>query len=205
VHEHEPDHHLAPRFVFDDKVITTGWLAIVLWALGEVDQAARLLDNALSLARQTGHFPTVAWARAYTCRFAGIRRKPGQARPHAEELLKLAREHGLPMRLADGSFYDGWACWCAGDGDGEKGMREGLALWNEMHYRLFAPLTGTLLAEREAEAGRVEVGLAILDRRALVRCRDPSIKKRQGQIGVLHPAGKVADGAHKWGTWVIYP
>ena len=42
-------------------------------------------------------------------------------------------------------------------------MREGLALWNEMHYRLFAPLTGTLLAECEAEAGRAEVGLATLD------------------------------------------
>ena len=42
-------------------------------------------------------------------------------------------------------------------------MREGLALWNEMHYRLFAPLNGTLLAEREAEVGRVEVGLATLD------------------------------------------
>ena len=42
-------------------------------------------------------------------------------------------------------------------------MREGLALWNEMHYRLFAPLTGTLLAEREADAGRVEVALATLD------------------------------------------
>jgi predicted ATPase len=32
-----------------------------------------------------------------------------------------------------------------------------------MDYRLFAPLTATLLAEREAEAGRVEVGLATLD------------------------------------------
>ena len=42
-------------------------------------------------------------------------------------------------------------------------MREGLGLWNEMDYRLFAPLTGTLLAEREAEAGRVEVGLTALD------------------------------------------
>ena len=42
-------------------------------------------------------------------------------------------------------------------------MREVLALWNEMRYRLFAPLNGTLLAEREAEAGRVEVGLATLD------------------------------------------
>jgi predicted ATPase len=67
------------------------------------------------------------------------------------------------MRLADGSFYHGWARWCAGDGDGKPEMREGLALWNEMDYRLFAPLTGTLLAEREAEAGRVEVGLATLD------------------------------------------
>jgi predicted ATPase len=162
-YDHERDHHPAPRFVFDDRVVAMGWLAVVLWPLGEVDQAARLLDSALSLARQSGHRPTVAWAHAYTCRFAGIRRKPGQARPHAEELLEVAHEHGLPMRLADGLFYHGWARWCAGDGDGETGMRGGLARWNEMFYRLFAPLTGTLLAEREAEAGRVEVGLATLD------------------------------------------
>jgi predicted ATPase len=162
-YEREPYHHLAPRFVFDDKVVATGWLAGVLWPLGEVDQAARLLDRALSLARQSGHLPSIAWAQAYTCRFAGICRKPGLARQHAEELLLLAREHGLPMRLADGSFFHGWARWCAGDRDGQAGMREGLGLWNEMDYRLFAPLTATLLAEREAEAGRVEVGLAALD------------------------------------------
>jgi len=159
----ERDHRLAPRFVFDDRVVTTGWLAVVVWALGEVDQAIHLLDGTLSLARQSGHLPTIAWVHAYRCRFAGICRKPGLARLHAEEVLRLAREHGLPMRLADGSFYHGWARWCAGDGDGEAAMREGLALWNEMHYRLFAPLTGTLLAECEAEAGRAEVGLATLD------------------------------------------
>jgi class 3 adenylate cyclase/tetratricopeptide (TPR) repeat protein len=162
-YDHERDHHFGPRFVFDDRVVAMGWLAVVLWPLGEVDHAARLLDGALSLAQQSGHLPTVAWAHAYMCRFAGICRKPGKARPHAEELLGLAHEHGLPMRLADGSFYRGWARWCADDEAGEAEMREGLALWNEMHYRLFAPLTRTLLAEREAEAGRVEVGLATLD------------------------------------------
>ncbi|MFL6822499.1 MAG: AAA family ATPase, partial [Xanthobacteraceae bacterium] len=162
-YERERYRHLAPRFVFDDKVVATGWLAGVLWPLGEVDQAARLLNSALSIARQSGHLPSIAWAHAYTCRFAGICRKPELARPHAEELLVLAREHGLPMRLADGSFFHGWARWCASDEAGETGMREGLALWNEMDYRLFAPLTGTLLAEREAEAGRVEVGLTTLD------------------------------------------
>src|SRR5262249_6744906 len=140
-----------------------GWLAVVLWPLGEVDYAARLLDGALGLARQSGHLPTFAWAHAYMCRFAGICRKPELAKPHAEDLLGLAHEHGLPMRLADGSFYRGWARWCAGDGDGEAGMREALGLWNEMDFRLFASMTGTLLAEREAEAGRVEAGLATLD------------------------------------------
>ena len=162
-YDHERDHHPAPRFVFDDRVVAMGWLAVVLWPLGEVDQAARLLTSALSLAGESGHHPTAAWAHAYTCRFAGICRKPGLARPHAEELLGAAYEHGLPMRLADGSFYHGWARWCVGDGDGEAKMREGLALWNEMDYRLFAPLTCTLLAEREAEAGRAEVGLATLN------------------------------------------
>jgi predicted ATPase len=98
------------------------------------------------------------------CRFAGICRNPKQAGPYAEQLLGLAVEHGLPMRLADGAFFRGWARWCAGDGEGEAGVREGLALWNKMDYRLCAPLTGTLLAEREADAGRVEVGLATLDK-----------------------------------------
>ena len=56
-------------------------------------------------------------------------------------------------------------------------MREGLALWNEMHYRLFTPLTGTLVAECEAEAGRAEVGLATTAstaRRQLKRSRGSS-------------------------------
>ena len=163
VYDEERDHHPTPRFVFEDRVVAMGWLALVLWPLGEVDQAARLLDGALSLAQQSGHFPTIAWVNAYKCRFAGICRQPDSARPHAAELLGLAHEHGLPMRRADGSFYCGWAQWCAGDADGEAGMRKGLALWNEMDFRLFAPLTETLLAEREAEAGRVEAGLATLD------------------------------------------
>ena len=42
-------------------------------------------------------------------------------------------------------------------------MCDGLALSNEMYFRVFTPLTGTLLAEREAEAGRVEIGLTTLD------------------------------------------
>jgi class 3 adenylate cyclase/tetratricopeptide (TPR) repeat protein len=162
-YDRDGDHDLGPRFIFDDSVVAMGWLALLLWPLGEVDKAARLMDGALNLAQQRGHLPTIAWAHAFTCRFAGICRKPEQAKQHAEAVLGFARDRGLPMRRADGSFYQGWARWCAGDAAGEAGMREGLALFNEMHYRLFAPLAAMLLAERESEAGRVETGLATLD------------------------------------------
>src|SRR5262249_18293853 len=122
-YDHERDRPLAPRFVFDDRVVAMGWLAIVLWPLGAFDQTDRVLGSWLSLALQAGHVPSVAWAHACVCRFACMSRKPELARPHAEELLRLAREHGLPMRSANASFYRGWARWCAGERDGEVEMR----------------------------------------------------------------------------------
>ena len=67
-------------------------------------------------------------------------------------------------------------------------MREGLALWNEMHYRLFAPLTGTLLAECEVGAGRAEVGLATLDaqlaaiERTEERWFDAEVDRARGEL-----------------------
>jgi predicted ATPase len=83
--------------------------------------------------------------------------------PHAEALVDLAGEHGLPLWLATGTFLLGWARWWAGDRETEAGMREGLALLRDVDFRIWVPHFGTLLAELEAEAGRVETGLATLD------------------------------------------
>jgi predicted ATPase len=102
------------------------------------------------------------------------------------------------MRLADGSFFQGWARWCAGDGDGEAEMREGLGLWNEMQYRLFAPLTGALLAEGEAEARRVELGLATLDAELVAieetgqHWFDAEVRRARGELLLKLPRPDVA-------------
>jgi len=77
-------------------------------------------------------------------------------------------------------------------------MREGLGLWNEMQYRLFAPLTGTLLAEREAEAGRVAVGLATLDAERVAieetgqRWFDAEVHRARGELLLKLPRPDVA-------------
>jgi len=42
-------------------------------------------------------------------------------------------------------------------------MREGFGLLGEIGFRVFQPFSGTLLAEVEAEGGRVEAGLKLLN------------------------------------------
>ena len=162
-YDHERDRHLPTRFGFDVGIAAMGRLALVLWPLGEVGQRANLLDDALSLALQSGHIPTVALTRYFMCLFAAIRRHSAGTAQHAEALVALGREHGLQYWLAAGTFWLGWSRWWGGDREGESQMREGLALMQEVNYRICGPLFGTLLAEVEADTGRLENGLANLD------------------------------------------
>ena len=66
-------------------------------------------------------------------------------------------------------------------------MREGMALLRSQQHGTFMPLLMTLLAETEAEAGRPEAALAIVDEQlaiaradwtALVSGRTPSSARR---------------------------
>jgi class 3 adenylate cyclase/predicted ATPase len=162
-YDHERDRHLAARFGFDPGVQAMFPLAMVLWPLGDVDRPAHLLEEGLKLSLQSGHIPTVAFAHMYACHFGAIRRRPDQAKIHAEALFGLAPDRGLPHFRARGTFLHGWARSRAGDPDGEAGMREGLALLAEAGEKLFEPLFATLLAEVEADSGRADVGLATLE------------------------------------------
>ena len=157
------DRHLAARFGFDPGVLAMGVLVRVLWGLGKVDRAVHLVEQGLSFALQTAHVPSIAFAQFATCFFAALRRKPDQAAPHAQALVALAREHGLPQWLAYGTFCLGWALWCAGDREGELRMREGLEVLREQQVHNNLRLFYVLLAEVEAELGRLEVGLATLN------------------------------------------
>jgi predicted ATPase len=90
-----------------------------------------------------------------------MRRDASRAMPHAEALVGLGREHGLPLWLAAGIFYQGWARWHTGDREaGRAGMREGMAHFSDQGSVWFMPLFGTLLAQAEGQVGRVEAGLA---------------------------------------------
>jgi len=166
-YDHGRDCHLASRFGYDPGIVAMFFLGLVLWALGEVDRAARFAEEALSLAVRSDTVPTVACAHCYTCIFAAIRHKSHRATEHASALLTLAREHELPTWLMHGTFLHGWARCCSSDPEAGTEMREGLALARKSEIGLWLSLYGTLVAEVEAEAGLVEAGLATLDAQLL--------------------------------------
>jgi DNA-binding winged helix-turn-helix (wHTH) protein/tetratricopeptide (TPR) repeat protein len=157
------DRRLALSLGLDARVVAMLRLSLVLWPLGDIDESTRLLVDGLSIARDTHHIPTIVWAQVYACQLASICRQPNKAKMLAEAVVGLAHEHDLPQRLADARFYLGWANWCGGDEAGESELRQALALRSRLHYRLYDPLFGALVAEQEAAVGRVETGIATLD------------------------------------------
>ena len=162
-YDNERDHHLASRFSYDVGIVVMLYLGTTLWPLGEVARACGAANDALALAVQSGHVPTITLAHATMCFFAAVRRKPDQAALHAQALLGLASKHGLPAMVAFGRFYLGWARSTRGDREGEAEMREGLASIREMDIRTAMPFYSSLVAEVEAKTGRIDTGLATID------------------------------------------
>src|SRR5262249_17305762 len=122
-----------------------------------------IIQQALTAAHQIGHVPSIMVSHHIACILASMRGDSADARSHSVTILDLAREHSVPLRIADSTFFFGWSRWHAGNTNGQAEMREGVAMLRKLQHRLLEPLTQTLLAELEAQCGRSEIGLKLLD------------------------------------------
>ena len=163
---YDRDRHapLAYRFGHDTGVAAECYLAITLWALGEVERARAVAESAMAHAVQSEHIDTLAYCQAYMCVFEAIRRDPARTARYAEALVAIARGHGMEWWLVTGTFFRGWTRWHAGEREaGVADMRQGMALCRSYGLRCAPALFEALLAETEAEAGEVGLALARLD------------------------------------------
>jgi class 3 adenylate cyclase/predicted ATPase len=164
IYDAERDHELAFRFAQDLASAAMAYLALVLWPLGFLERASSLIGATVVHASKTGHIPTIAFAYAYAATFEMMRRDRRGAAPHLEAMLGVAREYGIPLWVAFGTFGEGWLQTGATDCEGGSAeMYQGIAQMRLQLLEAFMPLFMTLMAETEAEAGRSEAGLAIID------------------------------------------
>ena len=161
-YDHARDLHLSSSFAYDQGVLADFYLGMTLYARGETDRGARLVEDAMRLALAGGHIPTVALTHHYMVVFATVGRDLDRATPHAQALLDLGLTHGLPSWHGFAKFTLAWASR-RHNPQALVEMRAALALLREMDFRVEQPLFGTLLAEAEAAAGELGAALATVE------------------------------------------
>ena len=161
------DRELVSKFREDYAITAMGFLALVLWPLGEVDRARRIAEEAVSQATQMGQIPTLYFVRNYVAASIDmVRGDSGRAMPHLEASVNLAQEHGMQVPLLSAAYGLAWARWGTSIEKGEvqaAEMRDVRAQIRASHYLLFDPLYAKLLADVEMGAGRAELALDVIN------------------------------------------
>jgi class 3 adenylate cyclase/predicted ATPase len=148
----------------DPCVCALSMAALSQFILGFPEQARQHSDEAVRLAREIGHAPTLAhglWYRAELCQIQGA---ASEAAELASIVLELALERGMAQYAAWSMMVQGWAeCTRGNPRQGLARVEDGLAALraNGMKYHL--PHRSALLAQAQAAAGKVEAALTTIE------------------------------------------
>jgi class 3 adenylate cyclase/predicted ATPase len=137
--------------------------ALTLWCLGYPTQAVQRSQEALALAQELAHPYSQVVVQHFTTWLQHRRRDVPAVQAQADALLSLATTHGLPLWVAFGTCWQGWALTVQGQSEtGLAQLRQGMVAVLTMGNRLSQPFCLVLLAEALGLAGKVEEGLRAL-------------------------------------------
>jgi class 3 adenylate cyclase/predicted ATPase len=160
----ERDRDAKFRFGADGGATAASYLALVSWALGDLERARALSGEALARTDETAHPPTHANFYQIISFYQILRRDLENVRRTAKVLVDLSREHSMTLFLTSGEMDSNWARAWLGDREaGMIGLREALAAYLGQGNKLWAPLFQGLLAELEAEGDDANGALRRID------------------------------------------
>jgi predicted ATPase len=137
-------------------------LALVLWTLGYAAQAQQRSQEALTLARQGDHIPTLAYAECLAGFVCQCCRDMAATQTHADALLAVAAERRLPFRAEQSRLLRGWALAMQGEAAaGVAHLRQVLAS-SDARRQVLRSHWLTVLAEAYGRAGQPQAGLQVL-------------------------------------------
>jgi class 3 adenylate cyclase/tetratricopeptide (TPR) repeat protein len=180
--------------VVDPGVMCLCREALALWVLGYADQALLPLNQALTLAKTTGHAFDMAASLCYTAVVHAYRREFDAAHEYAEATIVFARGQKLAFFEPPALCFQGWAL--ATQGAPELGLakfREGLTAWQARGITAYLSPSYVILADIYHQYGQIEAGLQALDEALRIvharmeRLFEAEIYRLRGEL-LLHPA-----------------
>jgi predicted ATPase len=169
-----------------------------LWALGYADQAWQRSQEALTLAQQGDHIPTLAYTDYFVGLVGQFRRDVAATQAHADTLLAVAAEHRLALRAAQGHLLRGWALAMQGEAvAGVALLRQAVASPDVGPEALRSYWLATL-AEVYSRVGEPQAGLQVLDEAVTLmattemRWWEAEVSRLQGALLLHLPSPEVS-------------
>lgn len=162
---YSPEQHQFCAFVYgsDPGVYSSSLLSRTLWYLGYPDQAIKVLEETLRLARQIKHPVSQGLALISACSSYRNYRQPQKVREMAGQAIAIGTEHGL-TQIVFAMIMSGWATVILDDRDaGIAQMQRALDAIRATGTKVTIPSYDLLLAEALGLAGRVIEAIALLD------------------------------------------
>jgi predicted ATPase len=131
-----------------------------LGMLGYPEQARQRSREALTLAQELSHPPSLAMAQIYAGLLCAFCRDWPAVQALAKANIRLSTEHGFPYLLGGGFFCHSWTL--AGQGQTEKAiaqLHESIAGNRAMGTEALVVVQLAALAEAYGQAGQVDEGL----------------------------------------------
>jgi adenylate cyclase len=129
--------YYASSYVLDPGVANRYLLARALWFLGYPDQASRMAEESLQLARRLKHVESLAFALVSAAIVHCVRGEVYKVQEYADELLNISEEDELRQHRPWARILHGWANGAEGDAAaGLRELREGLAKYEAMGAKL---------------------------------------------------------------------
>ena len=155
----------ANRFAQDPRVAAEIWDALALWVLGQIDEALRLAERALTDAEPATHAPTMGHALLFAAWLGLVRCNPEAVAIYSHALANIVSRYDLPAGFAGvGRIFQGWTRWSDGaEASRFAEMRKGIETAREQGLGWSLPSLEAALAEAEASAGETDAGLRRLD------------------------------------------
>jgi DNA-binding winged helix-turn-helix (wHTH) protein/predicted ATPase len=147
----------------DPMVMARAIMALALWEMGYADQAQQRSQEALALAQQGGHVPSLLLAELFATQLSHCRRDMAATQAYANALIALGVQQGFTLRWEQGRLFRWWVLAMQGDAvAGVTYILQSLAVQQSVGPKLMRPYFLSLLAKAYGQAGQPATGLTVL-------------------------------------------
>jgi predicted ATPase len=154
---------VTPYTAHHPAVCGHAWGAIIFWLRGYPEKARQHADQAVSLAHEVGHSPSVIFALSHKANVHQIAREVRPALEAAEATITIAETEGVPLFESWARIARGWALAHLGQAEqGVAQIHEGLAMASATGAEMWHPYNLAQLAEACGKAGRIDEGLEVI-------------------------------------------